>query len=117
MRTSLWRQGLRYRKNHAGLPGRPDIVFVKARVAVFVDGDFWHGRDWDARKSKLQVGSNAPYWVSKIAANIERDVRTTQRLQDAGWIVLRIWETDIQRNLDAAVQMVQRAIGRSDDGR
>ena len=99
LRKALWALGLRYRKNVASLPGRPDIVLGKYRVVVFVDGDFWHGRDWEARLAKLQRGSNAPYWVAKIAANMERDRRKTAELEAAGWTVVRVWERDIQLHL------------------
>lgn len=97
LRKALWTLGLRYRKNVTTLPGKPDIVFQKMRVAIFIDGDFWHGRDWDARLAKLRRGSNAPYWVAKINANMERDKRKTAELQADGWTVLRVWETDVVR--------------------
>jgi len=77
------------------LPGKPDVVFPRARLAVFCDGDFWHGRDWESRLEKLQRGSNSTYWVAKIQANIERDLRHGQALRQLGWQVLRLWEKDI----------------------
>ncbi len=101
LRKALWALGLRYRKNVATLPGKPDIVFTRARVAVFVDGDFWHGRNWEERLAKLQKGANAPYWVAKIAANMERDRRKTAELEAAGWTVIRVWETDVLHDLAA----------------
>lgn len=98
LRRELWRRGLRYRLHGADLPGRPDIVFPKNRVAVFCDGDFWHGRDIDARLTKLAAGHNSTYWVSKIRRNVERDRRQSEMLKALGWVVLRFWETDILRN-------------------
>ena len=95
LRRSLWHMGYRYRKNVRDLPGRPDIVFPSERVAIFCDGDFWHGRDWRGRKKRLSEGSNPTYWTAKIKANIDRDRRNTQALEEAGWKVFRIWETDI----------------------
>jgi DNA mismatch endonuclease (patch repair protein) len=95
LRRALWALGLRYRKNVAALPGCPDIVFAHARVAVFVDGDFWHGRDWAARARKLERGANATYWQAKIAANRARDRRKCRELQADGWTVVRAWETDV----------------------
>lgn len=97
LRKALWALGLRYRKNVKTLPGKPDIVFRSRCVAIFVDGDFWHGRDWDARLGKLRRGSNAPYWVAKIKANMDRDQRKTAELEATGWTVLRVWETDVIR--------------------
>jgi DNA mismatch endonuclease, patch repair protein len=91
----LWRRGLRYRLHHPGLPGRPDIVFIKQRVVVFCDGDFWHGRDLNRRLAALAAGHNATYWLAKVQRNVERDRRQTEALEASGWIVLRFWETDI----------------------
>jgi DNA mismatch endonuclease (patch repair protein) len=98
LRTLLWRGGLRYRKNVATLPGKPDIVFTRRKVVVFCDGDFWHGRDWQRLSTKLNTGANPSYWLLKIKTNRERDRRTDRLLQEAGWTVLRYWETDIHRD-------------------
>jgi len=97
LRHELWRRGLRYRLHHPGLPGRPDVVFVKQRVAVFCDGDFWHGRDLEHRIEKLARGHNAAYWTAKVQRNVERDRQNTSALYAAGWTVLRFWETDVLR--------------------
>src|SRR5205085_6946399 len=91
LRRELWRMGLRFRKNVATLPGKPDIVFPSARIVVFCDGDFWHGRKWQELKTKLEQGTNAAYWSAKIAANIERDKRNTGLLESEGWQVIRLW--------------------------
>ncbi len=95
LRRILWASGYRFRKNLRELPGRPDIVFPKAKLAVFCDGDFWHGRDWEARAQKLSHGTNASYWLAKIRRNMERDQLNTKKLEEAGWTVLRLWETQI----------------------
>jgi len=97
LRSHLWRLGCRYRIDVSNLPGRPDIVFPKARLVVFCDGDFWHGRRWAERRRKLRTGHNADYWVRKIGRNIERDRQNTALLEKAGWTVLRFWEGDILR--------------------
>lgn len=110
LRRELWRMGFRYRKNVETLPGKPDIVFLRARVAVFCDGDFWHGRNWKELKSKLSRGTNAEYWLSKIESNIERDSRNTALLEADGWAVLRLWETDIKRDLQAAAEQVREVV-------
>lgn len=95
LRSELWRAGCRFRKNLTGLPGKPDVVFPRVKLAVFCDGDFWHGRDWEERKRKLERGTNPKYWVRKIERNIERDGEHTRRLMDAGWSVMRVWESDV----------------------
>jgi DNA mismatch endonuclease, patch repair protein len=86
---------MRYRLHYPGLPGRPDIVFTRPRVAVFCDGDFWHGRDLRRRLAALAAGHNATYWLAKMQRNVERDCRQMGALEAAGWTVLRFWETDI----------------------
>lgn len=98
LRRELWRMGLRFRKNVRDLPGKPDIVFRKQRVAVFCDGDFWHGRNWPARRRKLNKGANALYWTKKIHANIQRDRLHDEELQRLGWRELRLWESDILKD-------------------
>lgn len=95
LRRELWCRGLRYRLHHPGLPGRPDIVFPKWRVVVFCDGEFWHGRDLEARLAKLARGHNAAYWVTKVRRNAERDRDQTRAIEASGWLVLRFWETDV----------------------
>ena len=110
LRSQLWRLGLRFRKNVKTLPGKPDLVFTVAKVVVFCDGDFWHGRDWKILKSKLRRGTNASYWSAKIASNIERDKRNTTLLKKAGWHVIRLWETDIMRDPLAAATLVKKAV-------
>lgn len=110
LRSVLWRAGCRFRKNVAELPGKPDIVFSRARVVVFCDGDFWHGRDWGARRCKLSQGSNAGYWVEKIRRNRERDQERTQLLKENGWTVLRFWETDILSDPDGPAAQILRLL-------
>jgi DNA mismatch endonuclease, patch repair protein len=110
LRRELWRLGLRFRKNVNSLPGKPDVVFPSAKVAVFCDGDFWHGRDWESRQEKLSRGTNASYWLAKIASNIERDARNTALLKKDGWRVIRLWETDVKRDPVAAAVRIKKAV-------
>jgi DNA mismatch endonuclease, patch repair protein len=110
LRRELWRMGLRFRKNVIDLPGKPDIVFPSARIAVFCDGDFWHGRRWEQLKAKLKNGTNGNYWVNKITSNIERDSRIRALLETAGWRVIRIWEMDIKRNTKLIASEVKQAV-------
>jgi DNA mismatch endonuclease, patch repair protein len=113
LRVSLWKRGLRYRKNVRTLPGKPDIVFPRERVAVFCDGDFWHGRHWRRLSSKLQVGANASYWTQKIKTNRSRDRRVVRLLRKKGWTVIRIWETDIRQDPERAAAIVESLVQRS----
>jgi DNA mismatch endonuclease (patch repair protein) len=112
LRRELWRRGLRYRLHHPGLPGRPDIVFIKQRVVVFCDGDFWHGRDLGRRLAMLATGHNATYWLAKVQKNVERDWRQTGALEASGWIVLRFWETDILRRTGYVADQIIAAVQR-----
>jgi DNA mismatch endonuclease (patch repair protein) len=112
LRKALWRRGLRYRKNVTDLPGGPDIVFSGLRVIVFVDGDFWHGKNWETLKARLKRGHNSEYWIRKIQRNAVRDLEQTHELRATGWIVLRVWESEIRRNVDGAVARVEAALRR-----
>lgn len=112
LRRELSRLGLRYRIATDALPGKPDLVFIGPRVAVFCDGDFWHGRDLAVRIERLEGGHNAPYWVAKIRTNVERDVRQTSLLESAGWLVLRFWESDIRREAPVIAARIAAIIAR-----
>lgn len=100
---ALWRRGLRYRKNYKKLPGSPDIAITKQKIAIFVDGEFWHGYDWENRKRKLK--RNRDYWIEKIEENIERDKKNDILLRKQGWIVLHFWEKDVLKNIDYCVEL------------
>ena len=89
----LWSHGYRYRKNDTTVFGKPDFVIKSHKIAIFCDGEFWHGRDWDKRKHDHK--SNCQFWHSKIERNIERDEEVNTKLQKQGWKVFRFWETDI----------------------
>jgi DNA (cytosine-5)-methyltransferase 1 len=110
LRRELWRSGLRFRKNVEGIPGQPDIVFSKARIIVFCDGDFWHGRDWLRLKGKLNGGTNSKYWRAKIESNILRDRRNTAVLKKQGWTVMRLWESEIKRDPFAVAARVRQKV-------
>jgi len=107
---ALWRAGLRYRKHPPGLPGRPDFVFAGPRVCLFCDGDFWHGRDWETLREKLARRANPDYWLAKIGRNVERDQEQTRQLTDLGWLVVRLWETDVLRDPVAAASQVKTVV-------
>ena len=110
LRRALWQKGLRYRTHDSALPGCPDIVFRQARVAIFCDGDFWHGRELASRIALLRAGHNSAYWISKIETNVERDARNVRSLTKLGWRVLRFWESDIRRDVDRVVSTVLEAV-------
>ncbi len=109
LRRALRSMAVRYRTDVAALPGRPDLVISAARLAIFCDGDFWHGRNLQRRLQKLAAGHNAPYWVSKIKSNVDRDRRINRLLRNSGWKVLRFWESDVRANPDRAAKAVLRA--------
>jgi DNA mismatch endonuclease, patch repair protein len=109
LRKALWAQGLRYRV-HSPLLGRPDIVLGRSKVVVFCDGDFWHGRNWRARRAKLARGSNADYWIAKISANRRRDRNTNARLQRQGWHVVRVWESEIYQDPEKVAIAIRRLV-------
>ena len=111
LRRLLHRRGLRFRLHATGLPGRPDIVFVRQRVAVFVDGDFWHGWKFKEWAHKL-----APYWRGKIAGNQARDRKRTADLRRLGWTVVRIWEHQIESSAEMCVQRIIRRLNSSSSG-
>ena len=105
---ALWSNGVRYRKNYKYLAGSPDIAITKHKIAIFVDGEFWHGKDWTEKKIRLK--SNRAYWVEKIEENIARDKRNDSLLQEAGWTVLHFWEKEVKNDLDTCVSKVIQVI-------
>ena len=108
LRKALWASGIRYRKNYKKLPGSPDIAITKYHIAIFCDGDFWHGKDWETKKSNIQ--SNREYWLEKIDRNINRDCGTDKLLRGRGWTVIRFWGSDIHKNLDGCIDDIKDAI-------
>lgn len=89
LRKALWAKGIRYRKNVTNLPGKLDIVLTKYRIAIFCDGEFFYGKDWDTLSDKLKHSNNSEFWISKISRNIERDEEVNKQLMFMGWTVLR----------------------------
>lgn len=110
LRKALWKSGIRYRKNYDRLPGKPDIAITKYRIAIFCDGEFFHGKDWDQLKEKLIKSNNSEYWLKKIARNIDRDREVDSLIKSMGWIVLRFWGKDIKQDIDICVSVVEEAI-------
>ena len=100
----LWHLGYRYRLNYKKLPTSPDIALTTNNVAIFVDGEFWHGQNWDERKIKLK--SNNAYWIEKIEENIARDKRNNSYLADLGWTVIRFWGKDVLKSPKICIQKI-----------
>lgn len=101
---ALWHHGYRYRKNDKKLPGSPDIAILKHRIAAFVDGEFWHGKDWELRKNGLK--RNREYWIEKIEENMARDLRNDRLLLQAGWLPIHFWEKEVLKSLDGCVAQI-----------
>lgn len=110
LRKALWREGIRYRKNYAKLPGKPDIAITKYKLAVFCDSEFWHGKDWELLRERLEKGTKANYWISKIGRNKERDEEIDKKLKFLGWTVIRFWEKDIKKRTDMCVITIKETI-------
>ena len=105
---AMWALGLRYRKNSGSIFGKPDFSFKKYKVAVFVDGEFWHGKDWEQRKAEIK--GNREFWITKIERNIRRDMEVTGRLKAEGWTVLRFWSNDVVKNAGCHAEKVKEII-------
>jgi len=112
LRKALWSRGLRYRKNYAHLPGKPDIVFLGARVVVFCDSEFWHGYDWEHRKEDFK--SHRDFWIPKIERNMRRDEQVNELLEKMGWKVVRFWGYEITRGLSGCVERILAELGSSE---
>jgi DNA mismatch endonuclease (patch repair protein) len=111
LRNALWHNGVRYRKNLRVLGIRPDIVFVKAKLAVFVDGCFWHGCPEHYVRPR---SSNPAFWAAKLATNTERDERQMNRLEADGWRVIRVWEHQVRSGLKNVVQLITHTLSGGD---
>lgn len=110
LRKTLWHKGIRYRKNFKELPGSPDIAITKYKIAIFCDGEFFHGKDWEVLKPRLQRGANSEFWISKISRNKERDDEINKKLLFMGWTVIRFWGDEIQKHPDECVKVIEEAI-------
>ena len=108
----IWHKGYRYRRNYKKLPGSPDIAILRHHVAVFVDGEFWHGENWEERKAKLK--HNREYWIEKIEENIARDKRVDAQLKELGWIPIHFWEKQVLKNTDECVNTILELINNTD---
>ena len=104
LRKALWKNGIRYRKNNKTIIGNPDIAIKKYKLAIFIDGEFWHGYNWSDKKTRIK--SNREYWIKKIERNIKRDNKNNILLKNQNWTVLRYWEHEIKKELDRCVDEI-----------
>lgn len=110
LRKALWAKGYRFRKNYKELPGSPDIAITKYKVAIFCDSEFFHGKDWEGLKVKLEKGKNPGYWVSKIQRNMERDEQKDKMLLFSEWTVIHFWGKDILKDIETCIKVIEEAI-------
>ena len=110
LRKCLWHGGYRYRKNYKKLPGAPDIAITKHKIAVFCDSEFFHGKDWDLLKSRLEQGKNPQYWIRHIEENMERDRRVEKKLEALDWTVIRFWGNDIKKDLEGCLRVIEEVV-------
>ena len=108
LRKVLWKLGIRYRLNVSKLPGKPDIVIAKQKLIVFIDGEFWHGYNWEEKKPKIKA--NRDYWIKKIERNMQRDIDNVKKLRLMGYTVLRFWEHEIRKDLQDCLSKISEAL-------
>ncbi len=112
LRQELWKRGLRYRKNAKKVFGHPDIAFIGKKIAVFCDSEFWHGFDWENKKSNIK--SNKDFWILKIERNIARDEEVNEFLKSHGWTVLRFWGKEIQNDVVRCADVIEEEVKRNE---
>ncbi len=105
---ALWAKGYRYRKNDRSVYGKPDLTFKKLKIAVFVDSEFWHGKDWETKK--FEHKSNQEFWLAKIGRNMERDKEVNAFLLKDNWKVLRFWGKEIEKNVQSCTDKIELVI-------
>lgn len=110
LRKALWKKGYRYRKNDKRLPGRPDIVLSKYKIAIFCDSEFFHGKDWDTLRDRLKKGNNPDYWIPKIERNMQRDLEKDKMLLVLGWRVIHFWGKDILKHTEECIRVIEETI-------
>ena len=111
---ALWHKGYRYRLNYKKLPGSPDIAITKYHIAIFIDGEFWHGKDFEEKKKHIK--NNKEFWIEKIEENIKRDEKNDILLRQMGWIPLHFWESEIKSNLNYYVSSIYEIILQTETG-
>lgn len=107
---ALFAKGYRYRKNNNSVLGKPDLTFKKIKLAIFVDGEFWHGKDWEIRKNNLKT--NQEYWIPKIERNMQRDNEVNLKLSEQGWRILRFWSKEVEKDFDTCISQIEYEINK-----
>jgi len=107
LRKALWREGIRGYRLNVNLPGKPDIVFPKYKIAIFCDGDFWHGKEFNQWKNRL-----TPYWREKIENNILRDKKNDELLSNDNWVILHFWEKQIIDETKNCINTIKQRLGK-----
>jgi DNA mismatch endonuclease (patch repair protein) len=105
---ALWHLGYRYRKNNRKVFGTPDLTFKKLKIALFVDSEFFHGKDWETQKNRFKT--NQEFWQKKIERNMQRDIEVNDYLMEKGWTVIRFWSSEIKNNLEDCIAKIQSEI-------
>ena len=105
---TLWHEGFRYWLNYKKIPGSPDIAIRKYHIAVFIDGEFWHGDNWERRKTKLK--RNREYWIEKIEENMARDSRVDKELVSLGWTPIHFWAKEVQKHPEICIETIKELI-------
>lgn len=105
---ALWHLGYRYRKNNKTVFGKPDITFKKNKLAIFIDSEFFHGKDWETEKHRIKT--NQEFWFKKIERNIQRDKEVNEHLIASGWTVLRFWSSEIRKNTETVLKLIEKEI-------
>ncbi|MCD6011562.1 MAG: very short patch repair endonuclease [Flavipsychrobacter sp.] len=108
LRKELWKEGIRYRINVKELPSCPDIVIRKHKLVIFVDGEFWHGYEWEIKKKKIKA--NRDFWIPKIERNMQRDKQNNLELERMGYTVLRFWEHQIKKELTNCIMQIKNIV-------
>jgi DNA mismatch endonuclease, patch repair protein len=104
LRKALWHTGIRFRINSKKLPGKPDIVIKKYNLIIFVDGEFWHGYNWEEKK--LQIKTNRGFWIPKVERNMQRDKENNRVLSLLVYRVLRFWGHSVKKDLQGCVDII-----------
>ncbi len=111
LRKALWHKGYRYRKNHKKLPGSPDIVLTKQKISIFCDSEFFHGKDWEILKLRLEQGNNPDFWIRKIERNRNRDWENDKKLLYLGYTVIHFWGQDIKNISKNVYRLLRNLFG------
>lgn len=105
-RKELWKTGIRYRKHNKKLPGNPDISNEKLKFVIFIDGQFWHGYNWEDKKQKLK--SNREFWIAKIERNMQRDEENNFKLKMLGYKVFRFWDHEVKKDIQKCITLINQ---------